>query len=194
MSKQNINLGTAPTGQGGDTPRSAFTKTMANFNEIYAALGGDTLPAAIPVEKGGTGGTTAAAARAGLGLGSAATRTVGTAPNNLLEVGALGLGREYSPGLTRVASVNGYEVGATGFYRYDADTSGRPTFGSGYGSLLQFASLSSGGSNYGSQLAIDYVSNEIGVRSLNANGFTTWRKIYTDGNTTRASDGTLKAI
>ncbi|WP_247255880.1 hypothetical protein [Pseudomonas moorei] len=40
MSQQTILLGTAPTGAGGDTPRSAFTKAQSNFDEIYAALGG----------------------------------------------------------------------------------------------------------------------------------------------------------
>jgi len=37
MAKQTINLGTAPTGIGGDTPRSAFTKAQSNFDELYAA-------------------------------------------------------------------------------------------------------------------------------------------------------------
>lgn len=37
MAKQTIALGTAPTGVGGDTPRSAFTKVQANFDELYAA-------------------------------------------------------------------------------------------------------------------------------------------------------------
>lgn len=37
MAKQTINLGTAPTGVGGDTPRSAFIKTQSNFDELYAA-------------------------------------------------------------------------------------------------------------------------------------------------------------
>lgn len=37
MAKQTINLGTAPTGVGGDTPRSAFTKAQSNFDELYAA-------------------------------------------------------------------------------------------------------------------------------------------------------------
>ena len=36
MAKQTIALGTAPTGVGGDTPRSAFTKSQANFDELYA--------------------------------------------------------------------------------------------------------------------------------------------------------------
>ncbi|WP_223464833.1 hypothetical protein [Pseudomonas sp. GL-RE-26] len=57
MAKQTINLGAAPTGAGGDTPRSAFTKAQANFDELYAVLGGAATPAT---------------ARAGLGLGSAA--------------------------------------------------------------------------------------------------------------------------
>jgi hypothetical protein len=35
MAKQTINLGTAPTGAGGDTPRSAFVKAQANFDELY---------------------------------------------------------------------------------------------------------------------------------------------------------------
>jgi hypothetical protein len=37
LAKQIINLGTAPTGAGGDTPRSAFVKMQANFDELYAA-------------------------------------------------------------------------------------------------------------------------------------------------------------
>lgn len=83
MAKQTINLGTAPTGVGGDTPRTAFTKTQGNFDEIYTALGGTTIPAALPVNKGGTGGTTAAAARTALGLKTASTYDV---------IGAMGTG------------------------------------------------------------------------------------------------------
>jgi hypothetical protein len=75
MSKQTINLGTAPTGAGGDTPRSAFTKMQANFDEVYVALGGTTIPASLPLTKGGTGGTDAATARTGLGLGTVAVES-----------------------------------------------------------------------------------------------------------------------
>lgn len=39
MAKQTINLGTAPTGAGGDTNRSAFAKAQANFDELYATGG-----------------------------------------------------------------------------------------------------------------------------------------------------------
>ncbi|MFV3288528.1 hypothetical protein ACNFBR_07310 [Pseudomonas sp. NY11955] len=69
MTKQVINLGSSPNGAGGDDRRSAWLKAIANFDEIYAALGGNALPAALPIAKGGTGGTTAAAAKAALGIG-----------------------------------------------------------------------------------------------------------------------------
>lgn len=36
MAKQTINLGTAPSGAGGDTYRSALVKTQANMDELYA--------------------------------------------------------------------------------------------------------------------------------------------------------------
>ena len=76
MAKQTINQGTAPTGAGGDTFRSGSAKLQANDNELYDFIGGaantTTLPAALPLTKGGTGATTAAAARTNIGLGSIA--------------------------------------------------------------------------------------------------------------------------
>lgn len=71
MARAAINLGVAPTGQGGDTFRTASQKNNDNSAELYAALGADgqgALPAALPVAKGGTGGGTAAAARTALGV------------------------------------------------------------------------------------------------------------------------------
>ena len=35
MAQQNINMGTPPSGVGGDTRRTAFTKCQENFNELY---------------------------------------------------------------------------------------------------------------------------------------------------------------
>lgn len=46
----------------------------------------------LPINRGGTGGTSAAAARNNLGLGTAAIRDVGEGTGNLLENGAYGLG------------------------------------------------------------------------------------------------------
>ena len=80
MAKQTINPGTAPTGAGGDTFRSGSLKLQQNDDEIYTQLGADSagkLPTALPITKGGTGAVTAAAARTNLGLGDAATKSVG---------------------------------------------------------------------------------------------------------------------
>lgn len=70
MAKQTINPGVAPTGAGGDTFRSGSAKLQANDDELYAAFGASSgvLPTALPIGKGGTGATTAVAARANLGL------------------------------------------------------------------------------------------------------------------------------
>ncbi|UEP19380.1 L-shaped tail fiber protein [Klebsiella phage vB_KpnM-VAC36] len=46
----------------------------------------------LPINRGGTGGTSSAAARNNLGLGTAAIRDVGESTGNLLENGAYGLG------------------------------------------------------------------------------------------------------
>lgn len=72
MAKQTINLGTAPTGAGGDTFRSTGTKTNANFTEVYNQLGADgagALPTVLPIAKGGTGGASIDGAKSALGLG-----------------------------------------------------------------------------------------------------------------------------
>ena len=68
MAKQTINQGTAPTGAGGDTFRSGSAKLQANDDELYTALGANA-SGVLPVNKGGTGATTASAARTNLGLG-----------------------------------------------------------------------------------------------------------------------------
>ena len=75
MAIQRINLGTAPSGTGGDTNRSAFTKIDGNFADTT----------------------------------NAASRLVGTATGNVMEVGAFGLGGTWrysaaNPAMTAPAS------------------------------------------------------------------------------------------
>ena len=77
MARQEIILGTPPMGLGGDPPRVASIKINAMTEELYKkveSLGstGDV----VPIERGGTSGTTQESARSGLGLGSVATEDV----------------------------------------------------------------------------------------------------------------------
>ncbi|EHU2375585.1 phage tail protein [Acinetobacter baumannii] len=96
MTKQVINVGSAANDGSGTPARTAFQYINANFTEVYDFLTGTTnattLPAALPIAKGGTGATTAAGARTNLGLGTAAAANIGTAAGNVMEVGAFGLG------------------------------------------------------------------------------------------------------
>ncbi|MCU2664421.1 hypothetical protein N8Q72_23970, partial [Enterobacter hormaechei subsp. steigerwaltii] len=55
---------------------------------------------AVPVNQGGTGATNAADARTNLGLGSSATKDVGTAAGNVMQVGAFNLGAIQGDGPT----------------------------------------------------------------------------------------------
>ena len=96
MAQQLIDIGTlALDGADGDTLRENSTKNNENATELYNQLGANAqgvLPAALPLTKGGTGATTAAAAHTALGLGTAAIKNVGTWAGNVMEVGAFGVG------------------------------------------------------------------------------------------------------
>ncbi|UOB21756.1 hypothetical protein MRY17_13425 [Pseudomonas orientalis] len=168
MARQDINIGTAPTGFGGDTTRSTAVKINAMTTELYAR---------------------------NAQLGTASNANIGTDPGNVMSVGAFGLGVTYSPGLTLRTDVLGSQVAQTGISRYSADTAGRPPFGSGYGVLQHFSATNDGTYNYGALLAIDYAATELMMCRLTGSaGWSPWAKFYSTSNTTRAADGTLKAI
>lgn len=126
MAKQTINPGTAPTGAGGDTFRSGSAKLQANDDEIYSQLGATAqgvLPAALPVNKGGTGASTAAAARTNLGLGSAATATLTTSSTDatagrVIKSGDFGVGGTSTPSITKEQFHNPTQAPPSGFYCY----------------------------------------------------------------------------
>ncbi|WP_217191361.1 hypothetical protein [Pseudomonas shirazica] len=193
MAKQVINLGASPTGTGGDDRRSAWVKAKANFTELYnwianLSQGDDVataLPAALPVAKGGTGATTQAAARTALQLGTAATLNVGLASGNVLQHGAFGLG---STAVPIAASMNVYPAG---FYSIqDPDTQYAASTGVTSGSMICMGFPFQ--TTYGSQLWMGF-NGKIGFRSGNY-ASAAFNTIYHTGNTTRAADGTLKAI
>lgn len=76
---------TAPTGLVEST-------VIRIYDEVNKPNVADGTEGVLPINRGGTGGTSAAAARNNLGLGTAAVRDVGEGVGNVLENGAYGLG------------------------------------------------------------------------------------------------------
>lgn len=109
MAKQTINLGTAPTGAGGDTFRSGSAKLQSNDDEIYNYLGDGT-----NLNK----------------LGTAAFKNVGTGAGNVMEVGAFGLG-----GNTVLSGLQPYVL-PSGAFMFNGDTPNLPfDHANGYGAF-----------------------------------------------------------
>jgi len=143
------------------------------------------LTTALSVAQGGTGGNSQATARTGLGLGSAATANVGTAAGNVMAVGAGGW-----LGASTIDNGNANNAKTTGLYSLSNATNAPYT-------AVQLLSSDWGGdARWQSQLALGISQNKAYFRSImkDQSAATTWAEIYHTGNTTRAADGTLKAI
>ncbi|HEE5406458.1 TPA: hypothetical protein R7O25_003220 [Acinetobacter baumannii] len=162
MTIQTVNLGTAPTGDGGDTFRSTGAKINENF----------TNPS------------------------HAASRYVGTAAGNVMEVGAFGLGLEIG------IEISGQDLNLGSQYKagnYSGDTLANSPYpkASGIYNYLQVNNLSSGGASlyqYQEITAANHsTGNERYYRLLINGGWTSWRKYLTSVNTTVDANGFIKA-
>lgn len=169
MARQNIELGTAPLGAGGDTPRSANIKINSMTTEIYARL-------------------------AQLGTASNATLTTSStdsAAGRVLKVGDFGVG-----GSTPIIGFNiDNQVLTLGLEGYAGGlSSGSKPTSTGIVKTIGFASDAVNQEWY-------EVTGAVGIRRRffrsgygTTNSWGPWSEYYHTGNTTRAADGTLKAI
>lgn len=163
----------------------AVNQMVQQWGATLAGLGTVSTENVVPVTKGGTGATTQSAARAGLGLGTAATRAVGTAATNLMEVGAGGwLGNSI------IDNGNANNAKPTGLYSLSG------ALNAPYGAVQLFTSDWGGDPRWQSQLALGISENRVFSRSIQKDqtSATIWVEHYHTGNTARAADGTLKAI
>lgn len=141
MARQEIILGTPPTGLGGDTPRVANSKINAMTSELYQGIGTNTAP--LPVSKGGTGGTSQATAQTGLGLVKV-TSSIDSTSGNLLLAGWGGLGgqlqsRSYTPDQMFTTQAGGSFAYGNNGGTYPAGVTDGALINMGYDTAGQFA-------------------------------------------------------
>ncbi|HEP0985463.1 TPA: phage tail protein [Enterobacter ludwigii] len=150
------------------------------------------LTTALSIAQGGTGATTAEGSRSNLGLGDMATKSSGETEGAGMTVGAFGIGRPSGIKITNETGTPGLVTALSGYgfipFRNEQNITGRiaassPALWVRTGGTFAF-------------LSIPYVSSAP-VRisgGLISNGTIDYtRTLYDDLNTTKASDGTLKA-
>ncbi|MDA8481263.1 pyocin knob domain-containing protein [Citrobacter sp. Awk 4] len=185
----------------------SFASTTANQNVTVTINGVSfTIPAigklvqkgangAVPIESGGTGATTKEDARTNLGLGSSATRNTYSISGDLLSIGDFGVGSSRGDAASIPDSVVGNSADLkAGFYASNGDFIGSPG-GIGNGQFLGVIAYNCTNNNlFKYQIAGSYSSSgRMFFRSMNNGTYNAWRELYHTGNTTKASDGTLKA-
>ncbi|EPS1422199.1 phage tail protein [Enterobacter hormaechei] len=142
---------------------------------------------AVPVNQGGTGATDAATARKNLELSDAAIRIVLTAPDypgeGLMARGYFGWGTYIAHPGGNDGRYNEY----SGIYRGPGD--GGVQYFDNFAPMLVMSRYQG---VYG-MLQIAPTTGRAAVRGRSGNNFSAWNELYTTGNTTKASDGTLKA-
>ncbi|EPV7987895.1 phage tail protein [Enterobacter hormaechei] len=173
-----------------------FATTSANQNITVTINGARvTIPAigklvqkgsngAVGFSDGGTGATNAADARTNLGLGSSATRNAYSSSGDMLSVGDFGIGS-----INPVTISNFTNVQQGCWYRTPASGGSLPAEGANYACLPYFYDASNKvvtGFRLGGSIRF-FARGLVGG---------TWQapiEMYTTANTTKASDGTLKA-
>lgn len=132
----------------------------------------------LSVAKGGTGASTASAARTNLGLGTAATRDVGESSGNVMEVGAFGIGGNGKSLVDITSDVDLMtRLKALGGTVFRANTAsgytGAPYYSHGTGFYGR-------ASDTMSAINIDYASAKVSVYAANDSGLATGNVKYNE--------------
>lgn len=179
---------------------SSFTGPA--WNSFSTALNGkaDKISGAVPVNQGGTGATTVVDARSNLNLGSAALLNSGTDSGNVITVGSMGTPTGtrgfFQTSQSNVVSRNWTDLTDIGLYDYVVQGgvgTGAPATNSDYFYVYNIRRTSAAFQ----QLAFPYATPTFAGRMLfrgnNGGTWSPWAEIYTTANTTKSSDGTIKA-
>ena len=138
---------------------------------------------ALPIDQGGTGATTAESARTNLGLGSSAILNAGNAAGNVITRGS-GITASYSD----VNLVNFMKSIGSGWYRNLLAGIGMYQYSAGFYSYT--------GDTH-AYIQVDYATGNVRALgtgdNLLADGIVKINTLYGTVNTTKSSDGTLKA-
>ncbi|HAS1009592.1 TPA: phage tail protein [Enterobacter cloacae] len=158
------------------------------------------LTTALSIAQGGTGATNAADARSNLNLGSAALLNSGTDSGNVITVGSMGTPTGtrgfFQTSQTNVVSRNWTDLTDIGLYDYVVQGgvgTGAPATNSDYFYVYNIRRTSAAFQ----QLAFPYATPTFAGRMLfrgnNGGTWSPWAEVYTTANTTKSSDGTIKA-
>ncbi|HID3221909.1 TPA: pyocin knob domain-containing protein, partial [Enterobacter cloacae] len=161
-------------------------------NSDITSLSG--LTTALSISQGGTGAKNAADARTNLGLGSSATRDAYSTSGKMLSEGDFGVGSQNPVAMPQDESA-GYTNYPNGFYaalgqwiQAPGDISGQ-SFG-----IINVGLHQSSSTTWRGQIGLSYsTSGRMFFRCTSSGSWNTWREVYHTANTTKASDGTLKA-
>ncbi|MDC7950209.1 phage tail protein [Enterobacter kobei] len=140
---------------------------------------------ALAVADGGTGATKEEDARTNLGLGSSATKDVGTTAGNIMQVGAFGLGTINGDG-PLLDAMDAFTPTCFSSHQNDGQTQLGLTANTGITSIVV---------NRGSRPTRIHQAYILRRTWFSYYGGSSWsyQEAYTTGNTTKSSDGTLKA-
>lgn len=167
-------------------------------NSDITSLSG--LKTALSIEQGGTGAKNAADARSNLNLGSAALLNSGTDSGNVITAGSMGTPTGtrgfFQTSQSNVVSRNWTDLTDIGLYDYVVQGgvgTGAPATNSDYFYVYNIRRTSTAFQ----QLAFPYATPTFAGRMLfrgnNGGAWSPWAEVYTTGNTTKSSDGTIKA-